>query len=101
MRKQRILWDMDGVLSDLIGSLIDFLNKEYPDSVYEAKHAITWNFWENLVNREAGKATLKQMHYPGFFLKLKPFPQTLRVIKKIVGLGPEVNIRHGTFSGEF
>src|SRR6476469_6879737 len=101
MRKQRILWDMDGVLSNLIGSLIDFLNQKYPDAVYEAKHAIMWNFWENLVNREAGEAVLAQMHSLNFFANLNPYPEAVAVFKQMVALGHDVAICTAPLAGEY
>lgn len=70
MKKKRILVDMDGILTNLLGQWLATYNKENEDDV-QPKDVTTWDMHEHV---KIGKAVYRIPSRPGYFDKTPPLP---------------------------
>lgn len=75
--KKRILWDMDGILVNLLRHWLDTYNYQHDDDV-RMRDITTWNMHEHV---KIGKAIYKIPAQPGFFDSAPPMPGAIGAFK--------------------
>lgn len=92
MRKQTVLYDMDGCKSDLVGSILSFLSRSHPELKLTREDINNYNIFSVISCEIAREAALMHMQSPGFFLNLEPIPEALTAYQTLVELGHTVRI---------
>ena len=85
-RKPRVLFDMDDVIVDFLGGLLENFNYKYGTN-FSKKDVDVWNLEHTL-----GSNVWGIMNEPGFFLNLKPKGNSIEIIKRIIDNGFDVLI---------
>lgn len=85
-RRPRILFDMDDVIVEFLGGLVENFNNVYGTD-FNKSDCNVWSLEETL-----GEDVWSIMNKPGFFINLKPKGNSVEVIQRIIDNGFDVFI---------
>lgn len=75
--KPLVLLDCDGILSDYVGAVLDFIEQQTGERPTRESIS-TWNIWESIPDKELEDAFDEHARSAGFCEELKPFADALR-----------------------
>lgn len=92
MRKQTVLYDMDGCKTDFTGAILSFLSRFHPELKITREDLDNYNVFSVISCEVAREAAQMHMRSPGFFLNLEPIPEAITAYQTLVALGHRVRI---------
>jgi 5'-nucleotidase len=84
MKKQRILFDMDGCLADFVGGIILFVQINFPFISLTRDHCNEWDIFAKITDHRAQAEAIAHMCSPGFFRNLEPIKPALKAYHALV-----------------
>lgn len=73
-----LLFDLDGIVANLVKKWLEHYNRDYGDDLTEAD-ITSWD-WDRIVRPECGKKIFHYLSRPGFFADLEPIPGAIEAI---------------------
>lgn len=92
MRRQTILFDMDGCKVDFTGGILKFLLDHHPHATLQREDLHIWDFFSLIPCELARREAEEVMRSPGFFFNLEPIPEALTAYRALVESGHNVRI---------
>jgi 5'-nucleotidase len=96
MKKKRILCDMDGILTDLLGQWLGTYNKENNDDV-RPEQITTWGMHEHV---RIGKQIYRIPGRPGYFDKTPPLAGAIAGFQALQRAGHEVVVCSSPYNAD-
>ena len=72
--KLTLLFDMDGVITDMTTHWVDVYNERYNDNLVSADFESYWDAPKDVTKPECAEKVFDLIKEPGFFATLKPYP---------------------------
>ena len=92
MIKQRVLFDMDGCLVNMIGGISAFISNNYKDIYWSNEHVLQWDIFSSIPDKIASVNAFEHMKSRGFFRNLEAVHQAIIAYQTLEKLGHNVAV---------
>jgi 5'-nucleotidase len=92
MKKQRVLFDMDGCLVDLLGKIGSFINEHHSHVPWSHIDLPSWDLFSTIPDTLARQEALEHMRSEGFFRSLELVDEAYHAYQELVEQGHDVRI---------